>query len=164
MAKIFLPRRLQLHLRDKAWVREQIASGKSVQEILELSDSLVHELHEVARDLFEQHHYHDAADAFLFLVTLNPSRCDLWLGLGASTQWAGDYEGAIDAYEMAAICEIENPLPYFYLANCLFAIHERDSALQAIELALEYSEDKEEHNNLHSQALAAKAVLLKEGI
>ena len=54
-----------------------------------------------------------------------------------STQLCHEYEAAIDAYELAAICDISSPIPYFYLAKCLFAIHDRESALKALDLAIE---------------------------
>jgi len=117
--------------------------------------------YKAAYSLFEGRHYSDAANAFLFLVTLNTHNHDYWLGLGMSTQLNGDYEAAIDAYEMAAMTDVESPVPYFYLAKCLFAIHDRDSALQAIELALEYSADKEQFAELRQQAEAARTLLLK---
>jgi tetratricopeptide (TPR) repeat protein len=74
----------------------------------------------------------------------------------------GDYEAAIDAYEMAAMHDITSPVPYFYLAKCLFAIHDRESALQAIDLALEYAEESSDYDELKEQAKAARALLLKE--
>ena len=114
-----------------------------------------------AYQLFQEKRYQDAANAFLFLVTLNPENHDYWLGFGMTTQLNGDFEAAIDAYEMAAICEVENPVPYFFLAKCLFAIHDRESALQALEMAIEFSEGSEEYKALNAQALSARDVLLK---
>ena len=94
--------------------------------------------------LFEHRRYTEAANAFLFLVTLNPYNHDYWVGMGMCSQLTKDYETAIDAYEMAAICRIDSPVPYFYLAKCLFALHDRDSALQALDLAIEYAENHSE--------------------
>ncbi|MBA3957976.1 MAG: SycD/LcrH family type III secretion system chaperone [Parachlamydiaceae bacterium] len=149
-------------LEDKQWIKQQLVAGKTGQEILEFSDPTMDKFYTAACRLFDQKQYVEAGDSFLFLVTLNPYHYDYWLGLGAATQWLGDYEAAIDAYEMAAICQLENPIPYFHLAKCLFAMHDRESALQAIELALEYSEDRTTFEELHRQAVAAKAMLLKE--
>lgn len=149
-------------IKDKVWLKKELAAGKSAQEILGFSDVTMDKFYSAAYTLFQNKKYTDAANAFLFLVTLNPYHYDYWLGLGAATQWCGDYEAAIDAYEMAAICQIDNPVPYFHLAKCLFAMHDRESALQAIELALEYSEGRENFEDVHRQALAAKALLIKE--
>ena len=74
-----------------------------------------------------------------------------------------EYEAAIDAYEMAAVCEIENPVPYFYLAKCLFAVHERESTMMALDLAIEYAGDQDEFANLKKKAKAAKKLLKDSG-
>jgi type III secretion system low calcium response chaperone LcrH/SycD len=157
-----IPKKLRKKLKNRTWLKKELAAGKSAQDILGFSDETMEKFYNAAYSLFQNKRYLDAANAFLFLVTLNPYHYDYWLGLGAATQWCGDYEAAVDAYEMAAICELDSPVPYFHLAKCLFAMHERESALQAIDLALEYSEGLSNYEELHRQALAAKSLLLKE--
>jgi len=145
-------------LEDKEWLHSKLKQGTPPRELLGFSNAVMDEFYRTACVLYDEKQYEEAADAFLFLVTLDSGHYDYWIGLGAATQRCEEYELAIDAYEMAAICEIENPIPYFYLAKCLFAIHDRASALQAIELALEYSE-----GDLHRQAEEAKKMLIREG-
>lgn len=157
-----VPEKIKKKLKDKKWLKKQLASGKSAQEILGFADATMDKFYMAAFSLFEHKRYTEAANAFLFLVTLNPYHYDYWLGLGAATQRCGDYEAAIDSYEMAAICHLENPIPYFHLAKCLFAMHDRESALQAIDLAIEYSEGSTIYEDVYRQALAAKALLIKE--
>lgn len=158
-----IPLRVRRKLQNKEWLKKQFSKGKSAQEILEFSNESMDYFYVNACQLFECKRYEDAAHAFLFLVTLNAYHYDYWLGLGAATQGCGDYEAAIDAYEMAAIFQIESPIPYFHLAKCLFAMHDRENSMQAIDLALEYSEGRAEFEEIHLQAKAAKALLLKEG-
>lgn len=149
-------------LKDKSFLKKELSSERTVQEILGFSEETMGKLYTAACSIFEKKRYMEAADAFLFLVTLNPYHYDYWLGLGAATQHCNDYEAAIDAYEMAAICQLDCPVPYLHLAKCLFAMHDRASALQAIDLAIEYSENQDQYDDLHRQAKAAKEVLLKE--
>lgn len=156
-----LSKRIQKKLKDIKQVKKELHEGKSAQEILEFKDEAMLEFYQAAYKLFIGKRYTDAANAFLFLVTLNPYRHDYWVGLGMATQMCQNYEAAIDAYEMAAICQIESPIPYFYLAKCLFAIHDRESALMALDLAIEYSDTSEEFRDLKTQALKAKTILLK---
>ena len=158
-----ISKKVRERLKDKKWLKQELANGRTAQEILEFSDITMAKFYGAAYRLFEHRHYVDAANAFLFLVTLNPYNHDYWLGLGMATQLNGDFEGAIDAYEMAAICELENPIPYFYLAKCLFAMHERDSALEALDLALEYASGRGEYEQLRREAKAARVLLLKHG-
>lgn len=86
---------------------------------------------------------------------------EYWMDLGVALQMSHDYEGAIDAFEIAAIYNVEHPLPYLYLARCLFAIHDRKSALQSLELAIAYADEREEFAEIKEQANKAKNTLLK---
>lgn len=149
-------------LSDKNWVQKQLSEGNSVQKMMGFNDETMNQFYATACKIFENKNYDDASKAFLFLVTINPYHYDYWLGLGAATQHCHDYEAAVDAYEMAAICQLDNPIPYFHLANCLFAMHDRDSALKAIEMVLEYSNDNADFSDLRQKAMAAKGVLEHE--
>lgn len=156
-----LSKKAKAKLKDKEWIKKQIAKGKSPQELLGFSDEAMSKFYAASYKLFEHQKYKDAANAFLFLITLNSYNHDYWLGLGMSTQLLQDYEAAIDAYEMAAICKLESPVPYFYLAKCLFAIHDRESSIQALDLAIEYAGDDFEFMELKNQAIAARSLLLE---
>jgi len=156
-----LSRQAKAKLKDRDLLRKELAEGKTAQEIVGLTDSSMAKFYKAAYELFEYKRYKEAAHAFLFLATLNPHIHDYWLGLGMATQMQQDYEAAIDAYELAALCSIANPVPYFYLAKCLFAIHDRDSALQALDLAIETADELEEYADLKIQAQEAKRILLK---
>lgn len=151
-------------LKNKKLLKKELSAGKTAQEIMEVSDETMAKFYRAAYFLFEHKRYEDAANAFLFLATLNPYHHEYWLGLGMATQLRQDYESAIDAYELAAICDISSPVPYFYLAKCLFAIHDRESALQALNLAIEIAKDLEEYTELKQQAELAKNILLKHEI
>lgn len=142
-------------------MEREFAAGHTAQEIVGFSSETMAKFYGVARHFFENRHYQDAADVFLFLVTLNAYNHDYWLGLGMASQMCGSFDLAVDSYEMAAICNIENPVPYFYLAKCLFAMHDRASALQALDLAIEYSGNAVEFAELKKQAFAAKSILDK---
>ena len=157
-----LSKKARLKLKNKKWLQQQLAAGKSAQELMGFSDGVMAKFYKAAYQLFEHESYKDAANAFLFLVTLNSYNHDYWLGLGMSTQMLGDYEAAIDAYEMAAICKLESPVPYFYLAKCLFAVHDRESSLKALDLAIEYAGDDFEFIELKDQAILARDLLLKD--
>lgn len=154
-----LSKRIRDKLKQKEALHESLIEGKSAQEILEFSDETMGKFYQAAHGLLEQNRYEDATNAFIFLVTLNPLHPEYWMGLGAALHFTHDYEAAIDAYEIAAIYDLENPIPYFYLAKCLFAIHDRTAAMQALDLAIEYAKDKQEHSTLRQEAIKAKEIL-----
>lgn len=154
-----LSEKVKEKLKNKDLLKKEFADGKSAQEIMEITDSSMAEFYTAAQHLFENKRYQEAANAFLFLVTLNSYNYEYWLGLGMSTQLCRNFEAAIDAYEMAVICELDNPVPYFYLSKCFYAINDKENALNAIDLAIEYSEENEEFEEIRTQALAAKKLL-----
>lgn len=156
-----LSKKVKARLKNKPLLKRWLAKGKTAQEILEFSESTMLKFYQSAYTLLQHNRHQDAANAFLFLVTLNPYQHDYWIGLGMASQLTQDYELAIDAYEMAAVCKIEDPTPYFYLAKCLFAIHDRSSALLAFDLAIEYAGTNEKFKDLKKQAQQAKKILLK---
>lgn len=147
-------------LRNKDLMKREIAAGKSAQELMEFSDLTMAKFYRAAYRLFEGKKYEDAANAFLFLISLNAYRHEYWLGLGMALQMTADFDSAIDAYEMAAILDLSSPVPYFYLAKCLFAIHDRESALQALDLAIEYAGDVGDFADLKKQASKARKLLI----
>lgn len=155
-----IPKRIQKKLNDKEWLKAELDKGKTAQEILGFKDRTMAKFYKAASHLFEKECYTDAANAFLFLVTLNPKIADYWLGLGMSRQMCGMFDEAIDAYEMAAYYEMESPVPYFYLAKCLFAVHDRENAIKALDLALEYAEGKREFADIRKQAIRARELIL----
>lgn len=157
-----ISKKVKQKLKNKKLLQKQLAQGKTAQEILGFTDETMAKFYGASYRLFEHRRYAEAANAFLFLVTLNPYNHDYWVGMGMCSQMTKDYETAIDAYEMAAICRIDSPVPYFYLAKCLFALHDRESALQALDLAIEYAENHVEFSELKHQAKAARELLLKD--
>lgn len=155
------PQILEL-IKDKESLSIKLKEGKSLGEALGLSSQAAALLYRSARDLFTEHAYPEATKSFLFLTTIDPDNFDYWIGLGMSTQMCGDYEGGIDAYEMAAFLNVENPISYFYLSKCFFAVHDRENAKRALEMAIENSGDNPEYDSLKAQAQAALHMLEKE--
>ncbi len=157
-----LSQQVKLKLQDKQRLKKAFAEGKTVQQELEFSNETMAKFYSAAYHILENKKYEDASNAFLFLTTLSPNCYDYWMGLGIATQLGGHYEEAVDAYEMGAILEPENPVPYFYLAKCFFAIHEKDHALEALDMAIEYAGEDDQFFDLKQEALAARKLLFKD--
>lgn len=157
-----LSKEVKEKLKHKKELKIEISEGKSPQEIMGFSTETMAKFYQAAYLLFENKQYEDSANAFLFLATLNPHNPEYWVGLGMATQLNHDYESAIDAYEVAALSDITSPIPYFYLAKCLFAIHDRESALQALDLAIETADELPEFTALKQEASLAKQLILKQ--
>lgn len=138
-----------------------LKEGKQIKDILGIHPNILAELYDRAIKYFKDEKYQEALAAFSLMAILDNNNHDIWLGLGMALQMNHKYESAIDAYELAAICDIENPVPYFYLAKCLFAIHDINGAKEAIDMAIEYSQDRDEFMDLRQQAYVARETLKK---
>lgn len=147
--------------KNKEKLRRDIESGKSAQNILGVSNKDMHLLHQAARSLLEGGKLESAANAFLFLATLNPKEGDYWFGLGTALVQQGDLEGARDALELSTLCGGENPLPYFQLAKILFGMGEREATLEALDWTLEMASHDEKYSAIKKEAEAAKKLLQK---
>jgi type III secretion system low calcium response chaperone LcrH/SycD len=159
MDKVILKDSARKRLQDFEKVRAELALGHQGQEIMGLSTEEMALCYSKALQLFKEKSYIEATDAFLFLAFMNHEIPDYWLGLGMATQMCHGYEAAIDAYELAAVYDLDNPVPYFYLAKCLFAIHDRSSAQDALDMAIELAKGRDEYTELLEQAIHAKEVL-----
>lgn len=146
-------------LRDPDILRRQMDEGKTFQEIIGYSTDTMDKFYSAAYNLFQQQEYQKAADAFVFLTTLNPNIHAYWLGLGMSEQLCGGYHGALLAYAMAILTDVENPAPHYHSASCYRILQDSVSALQSLEMALQCSNDKPEFSYLKEQAQAAKQTL-----
>lgn len=148
-------------MRDAQFLNDAFASGQKLSDLLGFSPETMALMYKSAHHFFTEHQYEQALQSFLFLATLDPDNFDYWLGLGMSAQMTGDYEAGIDAYEMAAFIEVENPVSYFYLSKCFFSMHDHENAKQALEMAIEYAEDSQQYADLKQQAHAALLLIKK---
>lgn len=138
---------------------QSLPHGALAHELAGFSAEVMAKFYHTACQLFEQHSYVEACNSFLFLTALNPQCYPYWLGLGMASQRLGDFEAAIDAYEIAATRRLEDPVAYFYLAKCLFAMHEKASARQALDMSILYADDQPEYQELKQQAMQARELL-----
>lgn len=159
--KLKISREARLRLKEKEEVVEQLVNGTPSYEILGYSDAALEWFYQTSRRFLREERFNDAFDAFIFLTTLNPYNADYWIGLGMAAQMEGDYETAINAYEMAAIVDKGSPAPYLYLAKCLFAMNERRCALEALDLALELTDSSSSGQKLKEEALQVRKQLIE---
>lgn len=150
-------------LKDPLHIKKQVDAGKTFQEILGYSIQTMDKFYEAAYSLFQKQQYEEAADAFVFLTTLNPKVHNYWLGLGMSEQLNEEYDAALMAYSMAIVTNAENPLPHYHSATCYRAVHDKESALLALELAIKHAGDHENHSAIKVHAQQAYDKLKKTG-
>jgi type III secretion system low calcium response chaperone LcrH/SycD len=142
-------------LKDPSVLLAALSEGKIVQEILGFSQEVMDKFYEIAYQLYYKKDYHSAADAFVFLTSINPCVHLYWIGLGMSEQMLGEYEAALMAYTLALMTDASDPLAYYHSAACHHALGAKDEMIAALRLAIACSEHRPEHQviYLHAQNL-----------
>lgn len=144
-------------IKDPIHLKKQVDEGKTFQEILGYSFETMEKFYEAAHHLFQKQQYEEASDAFVFLTTLNPNVHNYWLGLGMSEQLIEEYDAALMAYSMAVMTNGDNPLPHYHSASCYSALHDKNSAKLALELAVKQAGDHVAYASIKSHAQQALA-------
>ena len=159
MEEFTIPKEAKERLSNPKILHDLLSKGKTFQEIIGYSFATMEKFYSRAHHLYQDQRYEDAADAFMFLTTLNPNVHNYWLGLGMSEHMNEEYDAALIAYGMAIMTDVENPLPHYHSASCYNALQDKENALAAVELAIAYAGDKPEHAPIKQRALAAKDFL-----
>jgi len=156
-----IPEEALERLKSPDVLRRQMEEGLTFQEIIGYSHETMEKFYHVAHRLFQAQEYEKAADAFLFLTTLNPYVHHYWLGLGMAEQLNGGVQQALLAYAMAVLTNAESPVPHYHSASCYQVLNDRESALQSLQIAINCAGSSPEHSVLKERAIIAKQSLLK---
>ena len=154
-----IPEEVSKKLQDPQLLRRHVQEGVTFQELMGYSDETMEQFYQAAYNLYQKQRFPAAAEAFTFLTTLNPERHNYWLGLGMSEQRLEEYHGALLAYAMAMMSDVNSPLPHFLSANCYRALLDNSNALASLEQAIKRAGEQEEHHQLREQALSLKQKL-----
>jgi tetratricopeptide (TPR) repeat protein len=146
-------------MNDEEMLNRALEEGKTFQELFGFSDAIVVEFYEAAKNVLEQNRFEDAVSAFLFLTGLNPNVADFWMGMGMAQQKNNEFDAALNSYTIAIELEGNKIFPYILTAQCCMEIKNFQKALEVIESAEKYAQEKaaqEDTKQLQSDAVAAK--------
>ncbi len=131
----------QLHNPQNAKnIIKQVIAGTTWKQILNLSHSLLSCFYDQSKEYFEEGNYEASEDAFSFLVWLENTQPDFWLGLGHSQYHKGHHEPALNSYAIASSLIPESPLPYLYACCCFEALDDNESASESLQEGLKIAQ------------------------
>ncbi len=117
-------------------VRDALISGEPLYRILGMKESVIEARYTLAYQLYAAGKYEDAETLFRWLTAYASDTEAHWMGLGACRQAMENYNGALEAYQMAALYSaLEDPAPFYYSAICLLKQGKKEEAqisLQAV--------------------------------
>lgn len=116
----------------------------------------------LAYTLYQNDRYLEASHIFRLLTLAHPSEPKFWNGLGAALQMQRDYQEAIHCYLHCAdlAAEKTTPMLYVQMADCYFALKQKDAGLKNLEIA--QTKGKKENHTAVLQHVALMQQLWKK--
>lgn len=140
-----------------------ILNGATVAEASGISQDTLESLYALAHGFYTSSNYHDAQVVFQALTLYNPGDYRFWLGLAGCRQAQGQYESAIEAYQMAGVAsQLKNPEPFFHAAHCLVKLGRREDAESALQGVLEIGAADPRYESVRHRAAALLKLLKGE--
>ena len=138
-------------------------NGATVAEASSISQDTLESLYALAHGFYTSSNYHDAQVVFQALTLYNPGDYRFWLGLAGCRQSQGQYESAIEAYQMAGVAsQLKNPEPFFHAAHCLVKLGRREDAESALQGVLEIGAADPRYESVRQRAAALLKLLKGE--
>ena len=126
--------------------------GGSWEELLGYDTNVMAAQYKVAYDLYQSADFKNAASAFSYLTVLNPYEHTYWMGLALCKQADRSYEEAIVAYTMAEAIHPEHPVAHLHLAQCYYAIQQREKVTEHLKQAIEVAGKIPEFQEIRQKA------------
>lgn len=112
-----------------------MAQGKTLQEILGLSDDCLRSFYALSRYLYEQQQYEEACGAFYLLSLINPAYTIFWIGLGNCEYVLKRYQAAVTAYTFALQTDPSDPKTHLLIARCHIGLGNNAAATASLSIA-----------------------------
>jgi tetratricopeptide (TPR) repeat protein len=139
---------------------KEIDQGKSLAEIMKLSQNTIQLFYRVVKSYYEEKKYAEVAISAVFLLSIEPKNSFFWLILGHARYFLSQFEEAVLAYTMASYCNPCDVLAYLFLAKCHRQLNEKEIAQQALNVARTVIEGQGDAE-VWKEAIKQEEVLLK---
>ena len=109
--------------------------GIGTGELLGIGQEQQEQLYAFASMLYESGQHEQACDVFAYLCRVQPTEVRFVKALGMARQMAKQYEGALDAYSVAVVQDIEDAEVSIHAAECLLHMEDIGRARAAVKSA-----------------------------
>lgn len=137
---------------------KEVSQPSSLLEIMEISDSNFEKFYASGVYYYEAKMFQEASDVFFVLAFLSNARHHVWISFGLSEYQCGRLEEALKAFAMAAITNINDPLPYLYSAQCCIEMANKVEA----ELYIQIAEEKIKQDPIKNKKYQDELVKIKQ--
>lgn len=133
-------------------ILQAISEGASLGLLRGLRKKDMEAIYAIAHNLYTHGRFDQAEKVFQFLCFYGHLEQKHWQGLGGCRQALGKYSQAIEAYAMMALCDVSDPQPAFYAAQCFFHLGRKDDAYKALLAVIDLSGNQSEYQMIRARA------------
>ncbi len=137
---------------DMAKLVLAMMDGAPLSTAVNFSQESLEAAYALAYSNYKAKNFADAEKLFSFLTIMDSMDPRFSLGLAGCFQAKGEYEKAIDMYQISMIGDaINDPSPMYYAAVCYMKLDKKEEAIAALELAKKFSSDPK-YTHINKQA------------
>jgi type III secretion system low calcium response chaperone LcrH/SycD len=135
-------------------ILEHIASSPTLGDFHGLEEEDYEMLYGLGHQLYQQHRFDDAVEAFRFLATHKHSERRFIKAYASALQMTREHDAAIAQYALAGMLDPDDPAIPLHACECLIAAGRRDEAAEGLAIAMELCEGEPQHAALRQRAQA----------
>jgi type III secretion system low calcium response chaperone LcrH/SycD len=131
-----------------------VMNGATMADAKGVTEKQVEGLYALAYQVYQAGDYARAEAVFATLCLLNHLEKRFWLGLGGSRQQLGKHAQAAQAYGMAAMQDLLDPVPPLHAGMCFIALQDKENAANAFRQTVLAAGDKPDKSAYREQGQA----------
>lgn len=135
IAEQLTPKSMEAETINLLW--RALADGATLKEIHGVSDSIMEGIYAHAYKFYQSCRLDDAEVFFRFLCLYDANNSDYAMGLAATLQQKKQYQGAIDAYELAFALKENDYRPKLHIGQCYLFMKNKQQAYESFLSILE---------------------------
>lgn len=140
----------------------KVMNGEMVlKDALGFSGDSMEAVYTIAYGEFKAGRYEEAHKLYNFLCMTDHPNPRYWMALGACRFAMGAYAEARNAYAMASVHDMKDPLAPLRAADCQLALHDVDGAVAHLKEALALCKGKKKYESAQKRAEGLLALLTK---
>ncbi|WP_213318900.1 SycD/LcrH family type III secretion system chaperone [Chlamydiifrater volucris] len=142
-------------------ILQGVGEGRTLQDILGLSDFLLEEIYTIAYSFYSQGKYMEAVGLFQLLTASKPACYKYTLGLSSCYHQLKMYNEAAFGFFLAFDSQPDNPIPPYYIADSLMKADMPEESNNFLEITMDICGDKPEFKILKERCYIMKDSLSK---
>ncbi|MCP5470318.1 MAG: SycD/LcrH family type III secretion system chaperone [Chlamydiales bacterium] len=136
----------------------------SAAQAMGMNEEFLEEMYSLAHAHYERGNYTESIALFQFLAGVSPGTHKYMMGLAANYHQIGQYEDAINGFHVALNSNPEDPVPIFYIGDCLMKLGMEGEAASFFQIVAEIGDEFPEYKEFREKSRLILSHLKEKGV